>query len=461
MPEGSGASETDSYAQQEGDTGLSLESLGENERSSKVGRNLVEEDEFLSSLQPVEFPTPGGTYADFVAAYSRLCEIVHSPAIKSFSYNRLQLLEMRFNLHKRLNARREQAEQKLVPHRDFYNCRKVDTHVHHSACMNQKHLMRFIIDKMEKERDTEVLVRDGVTHTLGSVFESLNIGAYDLSINTLDMHADMSIMHRFDRFNRKYNPMGQSRLREIFLKTGNHIGGRYLAEITREVLRDLEQEKYQYAEYRLSVYGSSKGEWGKLAKWVVQKVGHSSHVRWMVQCPRLYSDFREKNIVTNFGDLLRNFFEPLFAVTVDPAADPTLHTMLTMFSGVDLVDDESKVEEAQPLASLPSPESWTSTTNPPYAYWCFYFSRNLAVLNALRASRGFTQLSFRPHCGEAGDTNHLVAAFLTAEHINHGINLRAVPGLEYLYYISQIGLAMSPLSNKFVVVSLAVCVCVC
>ena len=29
--------------------------------------------------------------------------------------------------------------------------------------------------------------------------------------------------------------VGQSRLREIFLKTENHIGGRYLAEMTREV----------------------------------------------------------------------------------------------------------------------------------------------------------------------------------------------------------------------------------
>ena len=36
------------------------------------------------------------------------------------------------------------AEQKAVRHRDFYNVRKVDTHVHLSSCMNQKHLLRFI-----------------------------------------------------------------------------------------------------------------------------------------------------------------------------------------------------------------------------------------------------------------------------------------------------------------------------
>jgi hypothetical protein len=33
---------------------------------------------------------------------------------------------------------------KLCHCRDFYNVRKVDTHVHHSASMNQKHLLRFI-----------------------------------------------------------------------------------------------------------------------------------------------------------------------------------------------------------------------------------------------------------------------------------------------------------------------------
>ena len=34
--------------------------------------------------------------------------------------------------------------------RDFYNVRKVDTHVHHSSSMNQKHLLRFIKSKMKR-----------------------------------------------------------------------------------------------------------------------------------------------------------------------------------------------------------------------------------------------------------------------------------------------------------------------
>ena len=35
-----------------------------------------------------------------------------------------------------------------------------------------------------------------------------------------------------------------------------------------------------------------------------------------------------------------------------------------------------------------------------------------------------------------------------AHQINHGILLRKNPALQYLYYLSQIGIAMSPLSNN-------------
>lgn len=55
---------------------------------------------------------------------------------------------------------------------------------------------------------------------------------------------------------------------------------------------------------------------------------------------------------------------------------------------------------------------------------------------------------FRPHSGEAGDPEHVAAAFLTAQGIAHGITLRYSPVLQYLYYLKQIGIAMSPISNN-------------
>jgi AMP deaminase len=63
-----------------------------------------------------------------------------------------------------LNADREFLAQKSAPHRDFYNVRKVDTHVHHSACMNQKHLLRFIKSKLRKEPDEVIVYNSSSLH---------------------------------------------------------------------------------------------------------------------------------------------------------------------------------------------------------------------------------------------------------------------------------------------------------
>lgn len=57
-------------------------------------------------------------------------------------------------------------------------------------------------------------------------------------------------------------------------------------------------------------------------------------------------------------------------------------------------------------------------------------------------------VSTRWFCGEAGTVRHLVSGFMTSENISHGLLLRKTPVLQYLYYLSQIGIAMSPLSNN-------------
>ena len=95
---------------------------------------------------------------------------------KSFCFRRLKYLSAKFNLHTLLNEMKEAACQKEVPHRDFYNVRKVrhitvscsqtsdiliimcvvlqvDTHVHAASCMNQKHLLRFIKKMMKKNAE--------------------------------------------------------------------------------------------------------------------------------------------------------------------------------------------------------------------------------------------------------------------------------------------------------------------
>ncbi|KAJ3103011.1 AMP deaminase [Phlyctochytrium planicorne] len=391
------------------------------------------------------YPFP--SIAEYFQDQDYILNSISDGPIKSFAFRRLRYLESKFQMYTLLNEYQEIAEAKRVPHRDFYNVRKVDTHVHHSSCMNQKHLLRFIKSKMKKFPNETVIFRDGKHLTLEQVFQSLNLTAYDLSIDTLDMHAHKDSFHRFDKFNLKYNPVGESRLREIFLKTDNFVKGRYLADLTKEVTSDLEASKYQMAEYRVSIYGRSKSEWDKLADWVINNKLFSHNVRWLIQVPRLYNVYKEQKIIENFEDVLKNIFEPIFEVTKDPTSHPNLHVFLQRVVGFDSVDDESKPER-RTHKKFPSPKDWNLSANPPYTYYLYFMYTNICTLNGWRKERGFNTFVLRPHAGEAGDTDHLTAAFLTSHSINHGILLRKVPALQYLFYLDQIGIAMSPLSNN-------------
>ncbi|KAK6111885.1 Adenosine/AMP deaminase family protein [Brugia pahangi] len=356
----------------------------------------------------------------FLRDLERLSVMIVNGPLKSFCYRRLCFLQNKFQLHTLMNELREQHEQKSVPHRDFYNIRKVDTHIHAASSMNQKHLLRFIKKKMKTEKDTVVLERNGMKITLEQVFEGLGISAYDLSVDMLDVHADRNTFHRFDKFNTKYNPVGESTLREIFIKTDNYVGGKYFADVLKEVLSDLEDSKYQHAEPRLSIYGHNKEEWDKLAKWAIENDVYSVNARWLIQIPRLYDVYRSKKM---------------------------------QISGIDSVDDESKLEHIKFDRLTPEPKDYCDAENPSYDYYLFYMYANLVALNALRRERGLNTFSLRPHCGEAGHVSHLVTGYLTSESIAHGLLLRKVPVLQYLFYLSQIGIAMSPLSNNSLFIS--------
>lgn len=405
---------------------------------------VYDSPESMDSDQPIaRVPSLRRYYKDLVSFEDWAAD---GPS-KSYAYRQLDILEGKYNLYKLEHDYQETVDCKTVPHRDFYNVRKVDTHVHHSACMNQKHLLRYIKSKMKKSPDEIVMHRDGTTLTLREVFESINLTAYDLSIDTLDMHAHTDSFHRFDKFNLKYNPIGESRLREIFLKTDNYTKGKFLAEVTREVISDLESSKYQYVEWRVSIYGKALDEWDKLARWVVNNRLFSHNVRWLVQIPRLYLPWKENKTLENFEQLLINIFQPLFEATQNPTSHPELHVFLPRVIGFDTVDDESK-QERRFYRKYPTAKEWDTLQNPPYTHWIYYLFANMASLNIWRKRRGFNTFVLRPHCGEAGDPDHLAAAVLCCHSISHGITLRKMPCYQYIFYLDQIGIAMSPLSNN-------------
>lgn len=377
----------------------------------------------------------------------------HGP-VSSFCFQRLRLLQTKFELYHMTSGDEEQQQVSGNGGRDFYNVRKVDTHVHHSAAMNAKHLLRFMKKKLKSASQDMV---DG-KRTLHDVFTSMGLSWKDLNIDKLEVWADDSCMHRFDRFNQKYSPIGHNDLRTIFLKTDNAMGGRYLAELTRELLDDLEESKYQHAEWRLSIYGRKREEWENLSCWVLGEKGKglggsrvllSPNLKWMIQIPRLFSLYRASQQLNNFGEMLEHIFTPMFQATLYPERHPHVARFLQEVSGFDTVDDESRSQNpADQYAKEPVPKDWDIAENPSYKYYSYFIFVNLRVLNYLRRMKGLNQFAYRPHAGEAGEVHHLDVAFMLADGINHGLNLRKAPVLQYLFYLEQIGVAMSPCSNN-------------
>lgn len=66
---------------------------------------------------------------------------------------------------------------------------QVDTHIHAAACMNQKHLLDFIQTTYKTDAERVVLEKAGLKLTLQQVFNNLNMDPYDLTVDSLDVHA--------------------------------------------------------------------------------------------------------------------------------------------------------------------------------------------------------------------------------------------------------------------------------
>lgn len=99
------------------------------------------------------------------------------------------------------------------------------------------------------------------------------------------------------------------------------------------------------------------------------------------------------------------------------------------------MDDESLYEYFSISDLKTIPKDWNNDRNPPYTYWIYYIYANIFTLNAIRKTRGLNTFKFRPHCGEAGNIDHLATAYLVSDGINHGLELEKSPVLTYLFYM--------------------------
>lgn len=391
---------------------------------------------------------------EFYKDYQRLIEIANDGSMRSYCFQRLQLLSSAFRTHVTMNGPAEATEQSNLLGTDFYRTFKIDNHIHAAAAPTARQFVNFVTHKLETEPDA-VVSPDG--KTLKEVFESAGIDKDALTIDAFNVLADYSVYQRFDNFNAKYSPFRMADLRRIFLKTSNHMGGRYFAELMKLVLSRHEESKGHKsgAEMRLSIYGMEPHEWSDLAEWMLTDWGGdfpgpviSTNNRWMIQIPRLWRIYSNKPGSFNrcFLEMLENIFTPMFEATLYPDKHPKVAECLKHIVGFDSVDDEGEPEES---TGGIRPHEWTKPKNPSYWWQLYYLWANLEVLNSLRRARGLNTIALRPHAGETGNPMHLASTYILCESINHGINLNEVVSLQYLYYIDQVGLSISPLSNNF------------
>uniref|UniRef100_A0A6U3UET0 Uncharacterized protein n=2 Tax=Ditylum brightwellii TaxID=49249 RepID=A0A6U3UET0_9STRA len=419
---------------------------------------ITHEDENVITVPSIE---------DFISDYQSLVEICSDGAMRSFCFQRLQMLTSVFKMHITANGSVEEAAKSNILGTDFYRTMKVDNHIHLAAAATAKQFVIYVKSKLQNEPNTVVLDEkygDAETKTLIEVFGDSGLEDDHLTIDAFSVLADHTVYQRFDNFNSKYSPFRMSKMRQIFLKTENCLRGRYFAELTKIVLARHEASKghNSAAEMRLSIYGMERTEWLQLAKWILRDWRNddypgpvlSSHNRWMVQVPRLWRIYYKKGgraqsaeeEKRSFQGMLENLFCPIIEATLRPEENPEIAELLTHIVGFDSVDDEGAAEEP---CDCTRPLEWTQEKNPAYCWQLYYLWANIEVLNVLRKSRGLNTFAFRPHAGETGDTMHLAATYMLCPCIAHGINLDRQVSLQYLYYLDQVGLSISPLSNNF------------
>lgn len=372
------------------------------------------------------------------------CENIH---VKNFAIRRLNLLEHKFRLHLAVNHSIEAGStaEKASQNRDFYQATKVDTNVRMENGMTARHLLSFIISKANNNGDDIVSQEKGKEpQTLRQLLHELRISPNFLTVDDLNVQVDATTANGSEQ---QFTPAARDPLLTLLLKTDNQMKGRYFAELTKLTFENFKRDKFTFAENRLPVYGANRNEWPLLSDWFDTHGMASVNNQWMVQIPRIYGFLRRNGKVNSFAEYIENIFTPLWNVSLHPSENPRLFHFVNHISGFDCIENEQRVDVSLSMALRP-PQEWTSEEEPPYNYYLYYIWANVFSLNEFRQRRNFTTFSFRPSCGETGSMEHLIGGFLLTNAINYGVRLKDEPVLQYLFYLSQIGVAVSPLSNN-------------
>jgi len=303
--------------------------------------------------------------------------------------------------------------------------------------MSGKHLLKFMKNSIDQEPEKIVLKSRGFS--LSQAFSKLNVTLENFTLDSLEL--------RFDLVDNK-NPFSNYSMKHLFLDYNNEIGGCYYAKLVKEVFEKRRRKKNNLFEYRIALSLQSKNEWDTLAKWILNYDVISPQVQYTIEVARVYKILKKHGYIKNFQDLLDNFFKPLFEASDSSEKHPELAKVLDYISGFTLSHDinETQTESEDSLKIIP--QYWNSDSNPRFSYYHYYFWANIQSLNAFRYKKGLSTFLFRPDSTNNASIEELSSSFLLADSISNANDLIKHSTLQYLFYLKQIGVVLSPLMSN-------------
>ncbi|SCU98371.1 LADA_0H12574g1_1 [Lachancea dasiensis] len=396
--------------------------------------------------------------------------------LDALTVKRIEYLLNRFDLFQQLEGRMEVRESRLVPHRDFYNIRKVDQNFLLSGCVSQRLLNDFIWEKLNLEPD-RVVYKDplGSEFTLRQIFcngadikcnEDASIGLKAVDDIFLDWYETvyLSGAHLTGTASAaKDSPMFFA-IAKTFLEFDNLLSGEYLAEIViKYVIQFFEKSKYQLAQLSVD-FQFSENWWSKFCEWITRWKLVSYNIRWNVRFNRCYTKLFASGQVQCFQDYLDYIFKPLFEEPSE--SNMQLQYVLSTVCCFDLVADDSDdyLWRSFRDPQLTPPTKWRDTgDNPPLAYYMFYIYEYLKALNIKRRNNGQNTIVLRNYCPVSKSRvsqfrrgisvteqfeSLLCNALLCGGGLLQAEALWTVsPPLLYVFYLLQIPVIVSPLSS--------------
>jgi len=186
-----------------------------------------------------------------------------------------------------------------------------------------------------------------------------------------------------------------------------------------------------------------ENSWNYLAEWVMKN--HLDQIKWIVVIPRVYLFKKKKNGENyNFEKYLAEIFDPLFdATNSSTEQNEKLRKFLLSVSAISISEEKNEVV---PIAStfVGDASKFNQDHEPSFGYYTFHFYANLYTFNIFRASKKLNTIIFRPHCRATADRDFhrlsLIFAYYLTDVVDGGYLLLKIPVLNFLYYLSEIGL---------------------